>query len=308
MILSTGQRTDIPAFYAEWFANRLKAGEVYVRSPYQEHTVYRYTLDPSVVDCIGFCTKNPEPMFPYMNLLQEYGQFWYVTITPYGNDLEPRVPDKHHMLEVFKTLSGYVGIPAIGWRYDPILLTEKYTPEYHLRAFQTMAEALEGYTDNVVISFVDRYQKVRRNFPELKDVPHAVQRDIGVEIVSIAHEHGMIVRPCAEGDWLEPYGADCSGCMTIPMFERAIGEHLDVPHQTKGRKECACFLSNDIGAYDTCPHLCKYCYANNDPKRVAENNRAHDPESPFLVGNFEEGDRIIDRSQKSWISGQMRFF
>ena len=212
------------------------------------------------------------------------------------------------MLEVFKTLSGYVGIPAIGWRYDPILLTEKYTPEYHLRAFQTMAEALVGYTDNVVISFVDRYQKVRRNFPELKDVPHAVQRDIGVEIVSIAHEHGMIVRPCAEGDWLEPYGADCSGCMTIPMFERAIGEHLDVPHQTKGRKECACFLSNDIGAYDTCPHLCKYCYANNDPKRVAENFRAHDPESPFLVGNFEEGDRIIDRSQKSWISGQMRFF
>ena len=127
MIINTGQRTDIPAFYSEWFANRLKEGFVCVRNPYDPHQVSRYRLDPAVVDVIGFCTKNPLPMFPYMDLLKEYGQYWFITITPYGKDIEPNVPDKHLILEAFQKLSGIVGIQSIRWRYDPIFLSDKYS-------------------------------------------------------------------------------------------------------------------------------------------------------------------------------------
>ncbi len=113
MIINTGQRTDIPAFYADWFANRLKKGFVCVRNPYNPQQVSRFRLDPSVVDVICFCTKNPEPMFRYMDLLKDYGQLWFVTITPYGRDIEPNVPDKHHLLEVFRQLSAKVGRNSI---------------------------------------------------------------------------------------------------------------------------------------------------------------------------------------------------
>lgn len=110
MIINTGQRTDIPAFYAEWFANRLREGFVCVRNPYDPNRVSRYRLDPAVVDAICFCTKNPVPMFPYMEMLRGFGQLWFVTITPYGRDIEPNVPDKHRLLEAFRVLSDKVGV------------------------------------------------------------------------------------------------------------------------------------------------------------------------------------------------------
>ena len=139
MIINTGQRTDIPAFYAEWFANRLREGYVCVRNPYNPKQVSKYQLNSEVVDVIDFCTKNPAPMFPYMDLLKEYGQYWFVTITPYGKDIEPNVPDKHQLLRAFRQLSELVGTDAIAWRYDPIFLNDRYTVEYHLRAFEKMA-------------------------------------------------------------------------------------------------------------------------------------------------------------------------
>lgn len=157
MTINTGHRTDIPAFYAEWFANRLEEGFVCVRNPYNPNQVSRYRLDPSVVDMIGFCTKNPAPMFPYMDLLKDYGQYWFVTITPYGRDIEPNVPDKHRLLDDFKKLSDRIGINAIGWRYDPIFISERYTTDYHLRAFEQIASTLDGYTKTAVISFIDLY-------------------------------------------------------------------------------------------------------------------------------------------------------
>ena len=208
MIINTGQRTDIPAFYARWFLNRLQAGFVCVRNPYNPSQVSRYRFSPDVVDCIGFCTKNPLPMLPYLDRLQDYGQYWYVSITPYGRDLEPNVPDKHRLLGAFRQLSQKVGKLRVGWRYDPILLTDRYTPEYHLRAFRTMAEALAGFTDTVVISFVDCYPKVLQNFPELQAVPRAVRLQLGQELVRIAADCGMGLRNCAEGDELAPSVGD----------------------------------------------------------------------------------------------------
>ena len=306
MIINTGQRTDIPAFYAEWFANRLREGFVCVRNPYDPHQVSRYLLDPTVVDVIGFCTKNPAPMLARMDLLRDYGQYWFVTITPYGRDIEPNVPDKRRVLEDFKALSGRVGIDAIGWRYDPILLSDRYTPEYHIRAFGKMAAELDGYTRTVVISFIDLYPKVRRNFPEAREVPREQRLALGQEIIRIAAGHGMTVKPCAEGDALAAFGADCGGCMRIGDYEKAIGKRLAAPKRKGARAECACYLACDIGAYNTCRHLCRYCYANAEPAVVLAQSRLHDPSSPFLIGNYMEGDVVHDVPQRSWIDGQMR--
>ena len=308
MIINTGQRTDIPAFYAEWFANRLREGFVCVRNPYNPSQVSRYRLDPTVVDVIGFCTKNPAPMFPYMDLLKDYGQYWFMTITPYGRDMEPNVPDKHRLLEDFKRLSEQVGVNAIGWRYDPILLSERYTTAYHLRAFETMASALEGYTQTAVISFIDLYPKVRRNFPEAREVRAEERIRLGKALIEIASAHGMIVKPCAEGDELAPYGADCGGCMRLGDYEKAIGKKLSAPKRKGTRAGCACYLACDIGAYNTCKHLCKYCYANAEPTRVLTQSRLHDPRSPFLIGNYRDGDVIHDVPQRSWIDPQQKLF
>ena len=308
MIINTGQRTDIPAFYAKWFAGRLKEGFVCVRNPYNPNQVSRYRLDPSVVDVIGFCTKNPAPMFPYMELLKEYGQYWFVTLTPYGRDIEPNVPDKHHLIEDFKTLSDIVGVGAVGWRYDPIFLSGKYTIDYHLRAFRQIAEALSGYTKTVVISFIDLYPKVKKNFPEAREVSHDDRLLLGRQIIEIATTCGMTVKPCAEGDELSSYGADCSGCMKISDYEKAIGERLLPPKKKGARAECACYLSCDIGAYNTCRHLCKYCYANAEPDVVMAQSRQHDPTSPFIIGNYLPDDDIHDVPQTSWNDRQMRLF
>ena len=305
MILQTGFRTDIPAFYSRWFANRLRAGYVMVRNPYNPQAVTRYTIDPDVVDLIGFCTKNPAPMLPYMDLLRPYGQYWFVTITPYGPEIEPHVPPKENVLQDFITLSKIVGANSIGWRYDPIFLSDTYPLERHLAEFEQMAAQLAGYTHTCVISFIDLYEKVRRNFPQAKSVPRAERETLGKAFVEIGEKYGMTIRPCAEGSELAQYGADCRGCMTAETFETALGCRLHLPPQKTARKECACYLTADIGAYNTCGHLCRYCYANYSQSIVAQNMRQHDPDSPFLIGHSLPGDVIHQAKQESWRDDQL---
>ncbi|MBQ2509840.1 MAG: DUF1848 family protein, partial [Erysipelotrichaceae bacterium] len=219
--------------------------------------------------------------------------------------IEPNVPDKHRLLEDFRKLSDIVGENAVGWRYDPIFLSEKYTMDYHIHAFRQMAEALDGYTHTVVISLIDLYPKVRRNFPEAREVTPEQRLQLGKQIIEIASSHGMIVKPCAEGNDLAQFGADCGGCMKISDYEKAIGRKLNVRNPKGARAECACYLSCDIGAYNTCKHLCRYCYANAEADTVLSNSKRHDPDSPVLIGNYEEGDRIHDVEQKSWIEDQI---
>ena len=170
MIIQTGMRTDIPAFYSEWFVNRIKGGYVLVRNPYNESQVTRYSLSPDFVDLIAFCTKNPAPMLSRMDVLKDYGQYWFVTITPYGRDIEPNVPDKPVVMENFKRLSDIVGVDSIGWRYDPVIVDNHHTVEWHISEFERMAATLAGYTKTCVISYIDIYKKVERNFPEAKSV------------------------------------------------------------------------------------------------------------------------------------------
>lgn len=310
MIIQTGMRTDIPAFYSKWLINRIKEGYVLVRNPYNPSQVTRYSLSSDVVDLIAFCTKNPAPMLQHMDILKPYGQYWFVTITPYGKDVEPNVPDKEIVMADFKKLSDIVGVDSMGWRYDPIFIDEKHPVEWHMSEFEKMAGILSGYTASCVISFIDIYKKVERNFPNAKEVSKENRIRIGKAFIEIAGRYGMTIRPCAEGNELAPFGADCSGCMTVNTFETALHAHLNVPKKKSNQRNgaCACLLGVDIGAYDTCGHLCKYCYANSNASLVKENMRKHNPESPFLLGNSMPGDVVHDAKQKSWIDGQMSLF
>lgn len=303
MILHTGMRTDIPAFFTPWFLNRLREGYVLVRNPYDPSTVTRYTLSPEVVDALCFCTKNPGPMLEHMDALAPYGQYWFVTITPYGEDIEPHVPPKEQVMADFRRLSEQVG--AVAWRYDPILLHGEYTISRHLKDFEAMARTLQGATDTCIISFIDLYDKVRRNFPEARAVAKEERLLLGRELAAIGRAYGMTVKACGEGDELEAVGVDCSGCMTIPVFEKALHRRLHAPKVKPARAECACYLGSDIGAYNTCAHLCRYCYANYDEKTVRGNLRRHDPDSPFLIGYEMPGDRVHQAEQRSWLDDQI---
>ncbi|MBQ9306235.1 DUF1848 domain-containing protein [Butyrivibrio sp.] len=307
MIIQTGSRTDIPAFYADWFANRLKEGFVYVRNPYNMTYITKYLLNPSVVDIICFCSKNPKPMLKYLDLLKPYGMYWYVTITGYGRDIEPNVPAIQDVVETFKRLSEFAGVDSMGWRYDPIFLDDKYTKDYHLEKFEEIASALDGYTQTAVISFIDIYQKVKKNFPEAKPLEKADRMYLGEKMAQIAKDHGMTLRPCAEGNELEAFGADCSGCMTQAMYEKAVHNSMNFPKVKNARASCSCYLANDIGMYNTCLHMCRYCYANYDAKTVMDNNENHDPLSPLLIGHVRPEDEIHQAEQKSWIDGQLSF-
>ena len=308
MIIQTGMRTDIPAFYSDWLINRIKEGFVLVRNPYNPIQVTRYSLSPDVVDLISFCTKNPAPMLSKMEHLAPYGQYWFVTITPYGKDFEPNVPDKEKVMADFKRLSDIVGVNSIGWRYDPILIDDNHSVQWHISEFGKMVKELSGYTRTCVISFIDIYKKVEKNFPEAHAVRHDDKITIGKAFIEIAKQYGMTIRPCAEGNELEVYGADCSGCMTVNTYETALDSHLNVPKKGRNQRngECACLLGTDIGAYDTYGHLCRYCYANTDPDLVRQNMKKHDPKSPFLLGGYTPEDIIHEADQKSWIDKQLR--
>lgn len=307
MVINTGSRTDIPAYYSRWFYNRIREGFVFVRNPYNPEQVTRYRLTQDVVDCLAFCTKNPEPMLERLGELEGFRQLWFVTITPYGKEIEPHVPDKARVMEVFKRLSKAVGRQAVGWRYDPIFIDNTYSLEFHLERFEQMAEKLSGYTDYCIISFIDLYQKTKRNFPGVREVTREERQVLGREFVRIGKKYLISIKSCCEGEDLKPWGVDTSGCMTKEVIERATGLTLSLPGRKQpARKGCACLLGDDIGVYNTCGHGCLYCYANEDREQAAANVRYHDPDSPLLAGRLLPGEKVLDAEQVSWADGQMR--
>lgn len=168
MILNVSGRTDIVAFYTEWFMNRYKEGYVDVRNPFYERLVSRIYFDD--VDLIVFCSKNPLPIIPYIEKIDNPIIF-NVTITPYHKDIEPNVPDKTDLINGVKKLSEILGKERIYIRYDPILLNKKYTVNYHIKAFSKLTKMLEGYIETIIISFVDEYKNVREHQQELNLVP-----------------------------------------------------------------------------------------------------------------------------------------
>ncbi len=301
MIINTGQRTDIPAFYSKWFMNRIKEGYVLVRNPYYPTIVTKFLLNPEVVDVIGFCTKNPRPMFPYLDELKNFGQFWYVSITGFDVDLEPNVLPIDQVIEDFKYLSNKVGKNAIGWRYTPIIVNNKYTKEYHIKMFEHIASKLDGYTSLVAFGFVDIYPKLEKNHPEIKDCDDITKIEITKAFIEIAKKHHLDLRLCSKEKWLRDYGVDVDGCMRVQDYEKSIDSKLDIRQKMEARKNyCACYLSNDIGSYNSCMHLCKYCYANGNEMTIRKNYRQHDDSSPLLIGHINPEDKIRLARQESY--------
>jgi len=304
MLINASMRCDIPAFFAPWFLERIREGYVLVRSPYDPARVSRYQLDPKVVDAISFCTKNPAPLLDHLSLLASFRQYWFVTITPYGRDIEPFVPEKREVINSVKRLALAVGRKAVVWLYDPILITPTYSVSYHLRAFMRMCALLQGSCEAVVVSFLDLYPKTTRNFPEAQEVPEAWQQQLIQAMVPIARRYHMVLRLCHEHQGLGRFGADVRGCMTKDILEEALGLSLNPPKRTGVRKGCACLLGGDIGSYGCCPHLCAYCYANENKARVVERFSLHDPSSPLLIGHLQPSDQVHQVVQHSWIDGQ----
>ncbi len=304
MIINTGCRTDIPAFYSKWLMNRIREGYVLVRNPYYNSQVTKYSLSPNVVDCLAFCTKNPEPMLQYLNELDKYKQYWFVTITPYGKDIEPMVPDKKKVIESFKKLSQHIGIDSIGWRYDPIFIGNGFDVKKHIECFEKIAKSLKGYTHNCTISFLDLYEKVKKNAPNIKPPTREEQIELAKSFSSIGKENNIIIHSCCEKTYLSEYGLQCNGCMSQEIIEKSIKHSLNPPKRKNIREDCSCLMGNDIGAYNTCGHLCKYCYANENKSLVIENMKKHNENSPFLIGNNEKGHKITEAKQKSWIEDE----
>ncbi len=309
MVLNTGSRTDIPAYYSEWFYNRVREGSVLVRNPYYPSQVTRYLLNPEVIDIMVFCTKNPLPMLrdsaSLKALLSTFDTFWFVTITPYEADIEPFVPPKEQVAASFQTLSNLTGKQRISWRYDPVFITEKYSVAYHIKQYAAMAKTLSKYTSQCVVSFIDLYEKTKKNFHGIRSVTHEEQEQLIEAFSETARAYGLQIHLCCENTALARENVDAYCCMSKAGLEKALGCKLEVPQKKMARAECACLLGADIGAYNTCGHGCLYCYANYDKSTVISNMRKHDPHSPFLIGKQREDDIVKDAVQKSWKNRQL---
>ena len=307
MIINTGTKTDIPAFFSKWLLNRIDEGFVCGRNPFN-NDIYRYSLNPKIVDCLCFCTKNPKPILRNIDKLDDFNQFWFVTINPYEKDVEVNVPNFKNVIKSFEELSGTLGVNKVSWRYDPIFLTEKYDLDFHIDKFEEMASELSNYTNDCTISFIDLYQKVLRNFPEAKDVTTEERLIIGENFSRIAKKYDIQMKTCVEGALLDQFGFDSSGCMTKQVIEKAIGNNLRIPKGKYTIRECDCIFGRDIGAYNTCLHGCKYCYANSNMKLVKRNQKLHNPDSPLLIGEVNDGDVVKEVNEPSFIDDQTRLF
>lgn len=311
MILSVSRRTDIPNYYSEWFYNRIKEGFVYVRNPMNTHQVSKIALSPDIVDCIVFWTKNPEPMLERLDELSAYNYYFQFTLTGYGSDIESNLPNKKEkMIPIFQRLSQRIGSRRMVWRYDPIIFTRTYSPEYHLKAFEQIAVALRGYTDKCVISFVDIYAKNKMNMHELQsyDIGESELRAFCRGLSEIAAKNGMSVGSCAEGMDLEACGIKHNCCIDKALIEEIVGCKLRLDKDRNQRLECGCVESVDIGTYNTCLNGCKYCYANYNQESVSKNFSKYDAESPLLCGTITEEDKISERKVKSVKELQLSIF
>lgn len=311
MILSVSRRTDIPAFYLEWFFHRIKEGFVYIKNPMNPRQISRMELSPEVVDCIVFWTKNPVSMLGRLEELKDYKYYFQFTLTGYGKDVEPGVPNKKEvMIPVFQQLSQKAGSEKVVWRYDPIFFTDKYTEEYHLKAFAQIAVALKGYTDTCVISFLDMYGKISKNMQALgiQDKADEELKTFAGKLAEIAHENGLKIMTCAEEMDLSAYGIGHGSCIDRERIERIIGSSINVARDRNQRKECGCVESIDIGTYNTCRNGCMYCYANYSRESVTKNSQGYDANSPLLCGQVTEENKITERKAVSLKETQQKLF
>lgn len=295
MILNVSGRTDIVAFYSKWFLNRLKEGYVDVRNPFNPNLVSRIDFDD--VDLILFCTKNPIPIVDKLGDIK-IPYIFHVTITPYKDDIEPNLPSKSKIIEAVKKISTRVGIDNIYVRYDPIFISEKYNIEYHIKAFTKLCSLLKGYVKTIIVSFIDNYKNVRKNLPYLKyrSFTEDDYKLIGENFSKIAKDNNMVIQTCFEERNLTEYGFIKGECMSKELAYKLTGKTYKKWQARKGNA-CNCVELVDIGVYNSCNHLCKYCYANYDESKVKENINNRDINSSLLIGHINSDDIIKPRKK-----------
>lgn len=294
MILNVSGRTDIIAFYSKWFLNRLKEGYVDVRNPFNPNLVSRINFDD--VDLILFCTKNPIPIIDKLDNIK-IPYIFHITITPYKNDIEPNLPSKSDIIKAVKKISTTIGIENVYVRYDPIFISEKYNTEYHIKAFTKLCSLLKGYVKTIIVSFIDNYQNVRKNLPYLKyrSFTEEDYKLIGENFSKIAKNNNMVVQTCFEERNLTEYGFIKGECMSKELAFKLTGKTYKKWQARKGNA-CNCVELVDIGVYNSCNHLCKYCYANYDESKVKVNIKNHDVNSSLLIGQLKQSDIIKERN------------
>lgn len=302
MILNTGGRTDTVQYYTKWLLKRFEEGYVLSRNPLFPNKVTRYELTPDKVDCVVFCSKNYEPILENLTgITERFNTYFHYTITAYGKDIEPGVPSIEQSMETLKKLSAIVGKQRVAWRYDPVLLTEKYTIQTHLDTFERMAKELTPFVSRCIFSFVEMYKKLETNMPELIPLTDRDKAVLAEGLGAIAEKYGLYLQTCGTNGDYSQYGIHSSGCMTLDILGGANGiVFKDLKH--KGMREgCHCIESRDVGAYDTCMNGCKYCYANKKPEKAFENYKYHDPDSPLLLGHLKETDTISQGAQRTYL-------
>lgn len=309
MIISASRRTDIPTYYSKWFLNRIKEGYVLVRNPMNAHQISKINLNPDVVDGIVFWTKNPTPMLDQLDLLKDYMYYFQFTLNAYGQDVEAGVPSKNNIIvPSFQRLSDLIGPDQVIWRYDPILINDTYTVDYHIRYFEALAKRLSPYTKKCTISFLDFYRKIEKTTARLsiqKFTPETEQV-LAKNLSEIAHSYGLRIDTCAEGIDLQKYGIEHARCIDDRLFSELLHVPLQAEKDKNQRLACGCVESIDIGAYNTCKNGCRYCYANFSPQAVRANAQKHHPESPLLIGEIGSDDKITERKMVSQIRNQMQ--
>ena len=298
MIISASRRTDLPAFYSEWFMNRVRAGFVDVRNPFNRKQVSRISLQPKAVDCVVFWTKNAAPLLPYLSELEQYFPFYFqFTLNAYGRDIEPNLPERTELLHTFRTLACLLGKHRVVWRYDPIFLNERYMIKFHLENFKRLLEELHDATDCCVFSFLDFYRKTERNMrmlcPLLLDT--GIMEEIAGSLALLAKDSGVKLQTCSEEINLEKFGIIRGACIEKERLETVIGGELKVSKDKTQRDVCHCVKSVDIGQYDTCCHLCRYCYANANAGTARLNYQEHDAASSLLSGHLCGDEKVTWR-------------
>ena len=233
-------------------------------------------------------------MLDRLDELKDYMYYFQFTINPYDIKLEEGVPTKSGIIDTFKELSNKIGPERVIWRYDPIILTDTLTMEYHVKYFEELAKRLEGLTKTCVISFVDLYKKTERNLKgtTARELSQSEMLKLATHLALIAKRYGITIQSCAEKIELASIGIQHGHCIDNVLIEDLLGVKLVVSKDKNQRPECGCVQSIDVGEYNTCKHLCKYCYANFNVQKVCEKSLQHNPNSPLLIGEIMSEDKI----------------
>jgi hypothetical protein len=292
MIISASRRTDVPAFYSDWFMRRIQAGHCDVPNPFNPTQISRVSLEPEEVDVIFFWTRNASPLWRRLEELDRKGYRYLFLYTVMNNPrtLDPRCPSLEEALATFKALSDLIGAERVIWRYDPVVFSNVTNAEFHMKTYETLAKQLRGYTRRSIMSVVNVYRKVRQRVTALREEGIDLMEcggqsfaDLMRFMASAARENGIALSSCAQGRDLMAYGISPGKCIDDGLIREVFGLEVSHTKDPSQRKACGCVVSKDIGMYDTCLYGCAYCYATKSFERAKENYRRHDPEAPSII-------------------------